>query len=29
LKHLITTQQIDADFYWRPLEEQTGKGRPE
>jgi nucleoside-diphosphate-sugar epimerase len=21
LKHLIATQQIDADFYWRPLEE--------
>jgi nucleoside-diphosphate-sugar epimerase len=29
LKHLIATQQIDADFYWRPLEEQTGKGWPE
>jgi nucleoside-diphosphate-sugar epimerase len=29
LKHLIATQQIDADFYWRPLEEQTGKGPPE
>jgi len=29
LKHLIATQQIDADFYWSPLEEQTGKGRPE
>jgi len=29
LKHLIATRQIDADFFWRPLEEQTGKGRPE
>ena len=29
LKHLIATQQIDTDFYWRPLEEQTPKGRPE
>jgi nucleoside-diphosphate-sugar epimerase len=29
LKHLIATQQIDPDFYWRPHEEQTGKGLPE
>jgi len=29
LKHLIATQQIDADFYWSPLEAQAGKGRPE
>src|SRR5690348_7806637 len=27
LKHLIATAQIDGDFYWRPLEEQTGKGQ--
>jgi nucleoside-diphosphate-sugar epimerase len=26
LKHLIATQQIDADFYWRPLESRAGKG---
>jgi nucleoside-diphosphate-sugar epimerase len=26
LKHLIATQQIDADFYWRPLETQAGEG---
>ena len=26
LKHLIATQQIDLDFYWRPVETQTGKG---
>jgi nucleoside-diphosphate-sugar epimerase len=26
LKHLIATQQIDADFYWRPLELRAGKG---
>jgi hypothetical protein len=25
LKHLIATHQIDADFYWRALEEQTVK----
>jgi hypothetical protein len=29
LRHLNATQQIDADFYWRPLGEQTGKGVPE
>jgi nucleoside-diphosphate-sugar epimerase len=29
LKHLIATQQIDRDFYWRLFEEQTGKGQPE
>jgi nucleoside-diphosphate-sugar epimerase len=29
LKHLIATRQIDADFFWRPFERQTGKGRPE
>ena len=29
LKHLIATAQIDGDFYWRPLEEQTGKGQSE
>jgi nucleoside-diphosphate-sugar epimerase len=29
LKHLIATQQIDADFYWRPVKEQTVKGPPE
>jgi hypothetical protein len=26
LKHLIATQQIDADFYWRPLGSRAGKG---
>jgi hypothetical protein len=26
LKHLIATQQIVADFYWRP---QIGQGQPE
>jgi nucleoside-diphosphate-sugar epimerase len=25
LKHLIATRQIDADFYWRPLEDQREK----
>ena len=25
LKHLIATGQIDADFYWRPLEQPAGK----
>jgi nucleoside-diphosphate-sugar epimerase len=25
LKHLIATSQIDADFYWRPLEQPAGK----
>ena len=29
LKHLIATRQIDADFYWRPLGKQKGKGQPE
>ena len=29
LKHLIATAQIDGDFYWRPLEDQTGKGQSE
>jgi len=29
LKHLIAARQIDADFYWRPLGKQTGKGQPE
>jgi nucleoside-diphosphate-sugar epimerase len=29
LKHLIATRQIDGDFYWRPLKEQTGKGQLE
>jgi nucleoside-diphosphate-sugar epimerase len=29
LKYLITTKQIDADFYWRPLEERVGKRQPE
>jgi nucleoside-diphosphate-sugar epimerase len=29
LKHLIATGQIDGDFYWRPFEEQTGKGQSE
>jgi nucleoside-diphosphate-sugar epimerase len=29
LKHLIATQQIDSDFYWRALEGRIGKGRPE
>jgi nucleoside-diphosphate-sugar epimerase len=29
LKHLIATRQIDADFYWRPLELQAEKGRLE
>jgi nucleoside-diphosphate-sugar epimerase len=28
LKHLIATHQIDGDFYWRLLGEQTGKGQP-
>jgi nucleoside-diphosphate-sugar epimerase len=27
LKHLIATGQIDADFYWRSLEEPAGEGR--
>ena len=27
LKHLIATGQIDADFYWRPLEEPAGEGQ--
>jgi nucleoside-diphosphate-sugar epimerase len=26
LKHLITTGQIDADFFWRPLEQSVGEG---
>jgi nucleoside-diphosphate-sugar epimerase len=26
LKHLIATRQIDADFYWRPLEPYTARG---
>jgi nucleoside-diphosphate-sugar epimerase len=26
LMHLIATRQIDADFYWRPLEHQGGQG---
>jgi hypothetical protein len=25
LKHLIATGQIDADFHWRPLEDQGGE----
>jgi hypothetical protein len=29
LKHLIATRQIDADFYWRPIEQPAGKGQPE
>ena len=29
LKHLITTRQIDADFYWRPLAPLAGGGSPE
>jgi nucleoside-diphosphate-sugar epimerase len=29
LKHLITTQQIDADFYWRRLEPHSGKSLAE
>ena len=29
LKHLIATGQIDADFYWRPLEQQAGEGQAE
>jgi nucleoside-diphosphate-sugar epimerase len=29
LKHLIATRQIDADFYWRPLEWPAGKGSSE
>ncbi len=28
LKYLIKTQQIDADFYWRPFAEQTAGGEP-
>ena len=27
LKHLIATGQIDADFYWRPLEQLAGGGQ--
>jgi hypothetical protein len=26
LKHLIATGQIDADFYWRRLEQQASEG---
>ena len=26
LKHLIATEQIDTNFYWRPLEEQACEG---
>ena len=26
LKHLIDTGQIDADFFWRPLEQSVGEG---
>jgi len=26
LKHLIATQQIDADFYWHPAERDTRAG---
>jgi hypothetical protein len=29
LKHLVATQQIDSDFYWRPLRQQTEKDQPE
>ena len=29
LKHLIATRQIDADFYWRQLEQPAGKGPSE
>src|SRR5215831_2360607 len=29
LRHLIATQQIDSDFYWRPIEEQTRKSPPQ
>jgi nucleoside-diphosphate-sugar epimerase len=29
LKHLIATRQIDADFYWRPIEELKGMGPSE
>jgi nucleoside-diphosphate-sugar epimerase len=28
LTHLTATGQIDADFYWRPLEHHGGKGAP-
>jgi len=24
LKHLMATQQVDADFYWGPLERPAG-----
>jgi len=27
LTHLISTQQIDADFYWRPFDPYRGNGR--
>ena len=29
LKHLMATQQIDADFYWHPLQKGGEKGRHE
>jgi hypothetical protein len=29
LNHLIATRQIDGDFYWCPLANQTEKGQPE
>lgn len=28
LTHLIATHQIDADFFWRPLEQQGERGKP-
>jgi len=29
LKHLIATRQIDADFYWRPIERSAGREQPD
>lgn len=29
LKHLIATRQIDADFYWHPVQSEARAGRPE
>ena len=29
LQYLIDTRQIDADFYWRSLEEQAGEEQSE
>jgi nucleoside-diphosphate-sugar epimerase len=28
IKHLIATRQIDADFYWRPVDEKAWRGNP-